>query len=109
MCLYRHIRIKPFRSWKQRGYVQNPFKDALSIQYVPKTVQTQVEKDMMLHRLLGSLQESFRSDFLFKGGTCLIKVYLGYYRFSEDLTLPGVNRASSAKCPRNRYVHTCLA
>lgn len=44
-----------------------------------------IEKDMILHRLLGSLPESFRNRLLFKGGTCLIKAYLGYYRFSEDL------------------------
>jgi predicted nucleotidyltransferase component of viral defense system len=27
----------------------------------------------------------FFNNFLFKGGTCLTKCYLGYYRFSEDL------------------------
>ena len=46
-----------------------------------------VEKDMILHRLLLDLSgdEFFSKNFLFKGGTCLIKCYLGYYRFSEDI------------------------
>jgi len=46
-----------------------------------------VEKDITLHRLLLDLSgdEFFSKNFLFKGGTCLIKCYLGYYRFSEDI------------------------
>ncbi len=46
-----------------------------------------VEKDLILHQMLTDLsQESFFSDnFLFKGGTCLIKCYFGYLRFSEDI------------------------
>ncbi len=46
-----------------------------------------VEKDMRLHMLLKELSadEHFRTHYVFKGGTCLIKCYLGYYRFSEDL------------------------
>ena len=28
---------------------------------------------------------SFKENYAFKGGTCLTKCYLGYYRFSEDL------------------------
>ena len=46
-----------------------------------------LEKDIILHRLLLDLSnyEFFSNNFLFKGGTCLIKCYLGYYRFSEDM------------------------
>lgn len=46
-----------------------------------------LEKDMFLHLLLKELttDEHFRTHYVFKGGTCLIKCYLGYYRFSEDL------------------------
>ena len=46
-----------------------------------------VEKDIILHELLISLSKDdfFSGNFLFKGGTCLIKNYLGYFRFSEDL------------------------
>ena len=46
-----------------------------------------LEKDMLLHLLLKELttDRDFRENYVFKGGTCLIKCYLGYYRFSEDL------------------------
>jgi len=46
-----------------------------------------VEKDIILHQILIDLsQDSFFSkSFLFKGGTCLIKCYFGYLRFSEDI------------------------
>ncbi|MFA5246986.1 MAG: nucleotidyl transferase AbiEii/AbiGii toxin family protein [Candidatus Micrarchaeia archaeon] len=46
-----------------------------------------IEKDVILHQLLFDLSKNdfFRENFLFKGGTCLTKCYLGYYRFSEDI------------------------
>ena len=46
-----------------------------------------VEKDILLHRLLRHLSRhpEFNENYLFKGGTCLIKCHLGYYRFSEDV------------------------
>jgi predicted nucleotidyltransferase component of viral defense system len=48
---------------------------------------TLVEKDILLHILLKEIasEEQFRTNYAFKGGTCLIKCYIGYYRFSEDL------------------------
>lgn len=49
--------------------------------------KSMLEKDILLHKLLIALtdNEYFSSNFAFKGGTCLTKCYLGYYRFSEDL------------------------
>ncbi|MEM3402082.1 MAG: nucleotidyl transferase AbiEii/AbiGii toxin family protein [Candidatus Hadarchaeales archaeon] len=46
-----------------------------------------VEKDIILHQILLDLSrnEFFKRNFLLKGGSCLIKHYLGYYRFSEDV------------------------
>ena len=46
-----------------------------------------IEKDVYLHLLLKELtsDKHFKTNYIFKGGTCLIKCYLGYYRFSEDL------------------------
>ena len=46
-----------------------------------------LEKDLILHRLLVELElnKQFRDNHAFKGGTCLMKCYFGYYRFSEDL------------------------
>lgn len=38
-----------------------------------------VEKDLLLHRLLRylSMCPEFSENYIFKGGTCLIKCYLG--------------------------------
>jgi predicted nucleotidyltransferase component of viral defense system len=46
-----------------------------------------VEKDILLHQILTDLfkDKFFSRNFLFKGGTCLIKHHLGYLRFSEDI------------------------
>ena len=46
-----------------------------------------IEKDYILHLLLEGLSKSnyLRQNYVFKGGTCLTKAYMGYYRFSEDL------------------------
>jgi len=46
-----------------------------------------IEKDILLHSLLYRLShdEEFKKGYLFKGGSCLVKCYFGYYRFSVDL------------------------
>ncbi len=46
-----------------------------------------LEKDYHLHRVLDKISNDsyLRERLVFKGGTGLIKAYLGYYRFSEDL------------------------
>jgi predicted nucleotidyltransferase component of viral defense system len=46
-----------------------------------------IEKDLILHQMLTDLSHDkfFADNFLFKGGTCLIKCYFGYVRFSEDI------------------------
>lgn len=46
-----------------------------------------IEKDLILHQILTDLSQVkfFADTFLFKGGTCLIKRYFGYVRFSEDI------------------------
>jgi len=53
-----------------------------------------IEKDFILQELLLELYNNkyFRENFVFKGGTCLIKCYLGYYRFSEDLDFSFVKK-----------------
>ena len=43
-----------------------------------------VEKDYYLTVILSRLHE-LSEDLIFKGGTCLNKVYFSYYRLSEDL------------------------
>ncbi len=46
-----------------------------------------IEKDLILHQVLLDISrdEYVSGKFLLKGGTCLIKHYLGYFRFSEDI------------------------
>jgi len=46
-----------------------------------------IEKDLMIHRILKDIYSSrhFAENYLFKGGSCLVKCYFGYYRFSVDL------------------------
>ena len=53
-----------------------------------------IEKDLYLQHLLVRLSKDthFSENFVFKGGTCLIKCYLGYYRFSEDLDFSWINQ-----------------
>ena len=51
-------------------------------------------KDVYLQGLLIELANDgyFREHFAFKGGTCLIKAYFGYYRFSEDLDFSWIDQ-----------------
>ncbi len=61
-----------------------------------------LEKDYHLHRLLAEMsQDPWISErLIFKGGTCLIKAYLEYFRFSEDLDFTWANQeAWSGKTP----------
>ncbi|MCL2476373.1 nucleotidyl transferase AbiEii/AbiGii toxin family protein [Candidatus Bathycorpusculum sp.] len=53
-----------------------------------------IEKDVILHQILTDLSknESFFDNFVFKGGTCLTKCHLGYYRFSEDIDFTWKNQ-----------------
>ncbi len=53
-----------------------------------------IEKDILLQMLLNELvkNKEFKDNFAFKGGTCLIRIYLGYFRFSEDLDFTYLNQ-----------------
>lgn len=44
-----------------------------------------LEKDYYLTIVLSQINEKLSRDLIFKGGTCLNKVYHSYYRLSEDL------------------------
>ncbi len=46
-----------------------------------------VEKDAIIHRLLTEIasDEHLSDHLVFKGGTCLVKAHLSYYRFSDDI------------------------
>ncbi len=58
-----------------------------------------IEKDLILHQILSDLSQDkfFAPNFLFKGGTCLIKCYFGYLRFSEDIDFTWKDPCAFAK------------
>ena len=66
-----------------------------------------IEKDYYLTLILSQVHE-LSEDLIFKGGTCLNKVYYAYYRLSEDLDfsmiLPQyeVTRGQRRKCIQDR-------
>jgi len=53
-----------------------------------------IEKDFIIQSLLVSFSKNsyISKNFVFKGGTCLVKCYLGYFRFSEDLDFTFINQ-----------------
>ncbi len=44
-----------------------------------------IERDVLIHGILREINSTFGDAYLFKGGSCLVKCYFGYYRFSVDL------------------------
>jgi len=50
-----------------------------------KFSQKLLEKDYHLTMILQKISEKKIKNLVFKGGTCLNKCYLGFYRLSEDL------------------------
>lgn len=54
-----------------------------------------IEKDLILHEMLSDLSKNkfFHDNFAFKGGTCLAKCYLDYFRFSEDIDFTWKNQS----------------
>ena len=53
------------------------------------TSQELIEKDFCLNILLSKLNFE---EYVFKGGTCLAKFYLDYFRFSEDMDFTFINQ-----------------
>lgn len=66
------------------------------VEEIAKTVGVRkqlIEKDVLLHQILLDLSKTkLCEEFAFKGGSCLIKYYLNYYRFSEDLDFTFINQ-----------------
>lgn len=54
-----------------------------------------IEKDLILHQVLFDLSKDqfFHENLAFKGGTCLAKCYLDYFRFSEDIDFTWKNQS----------------
>ena len=53
-----------------------------------------IEKDILLQILLNELvkNKDFKENYAFKGGTYLLKICFGYFRFSEDLDFTYLNQ-----------------
>ena len=53
-----------------------------------------IEKDIIISKILFYLMQdkNFYENYAFKGGSCLIKCYLDYYRFSEDIDFTYINQ-----------------
>lgn len=69
-----------------------------------------VEKDFYLHSLLGEIakNEYLQSRLLFKGGTCIVKAYVPYYRFSEDIDFGWQDPGIWANKSKKRIEKDCL-
>ncbi|WP_370456682.1 nucleotidyl transferase AbiEii/AbiGii toxin family protein [Thermococcus sp. MAR1] len=65
-----------------------------------------MKRDVLLHAILRELygEERFHGRYLFKGGTCLIKCYLGYYRFSVDLDFTFPLRGRLSRSERRKLI-----
>ncbi len=63
-----------------------------------------LEKDIRLHALLRHLTQDapIAKELVFKGGTCLIKCYLGYYRFSVDLDFTWLHQSDWHELPAGK-------
>ncbi len=64
-----------------------------------------IEKDVWLTLMLHELysQENASNELVFKGGTCLVKCYYGFFRFSEDLDFTWVGKKENDKINRRLF------
>lgn len=68
-----------------------------------------LEKDIWITYILRELRSLDESRSLaLKGGTCLVKIYLGYYRFSEDIDLTWFGSKINRRDFRNRVLGTIM-
>ena len=67
-----------------------------------------IEKDIILSKILFHLMQdkNFSQNYVFKGGTCLTKCYLGYYRFSEDMDFTYLNQKDFTGKSKNKLRET---
>jgi len=68
-----------------------------------------LEKDVWITFILRELRSLNDSKYLaFKGGTCLVKAYFGYYRFSEDIDLTWFGSRIHRRDFRNHVLGTMM-
>lgn len=68
-----------------------------------------IEKDYHIHRILRGVSQNdyLSSSYLFKGGTCLAKAYLGYYRFSVDVDFTWADQSVWEAMTPSKARRTC--
>jgi len=67
-----------------------------------------LEKDFYITILLHALKKNgIENDLIFKGGTCLSKVYLDYHRLSEDIDFNWKNRQEFENLSANKIKKFC--
>jgi len=68
-----------------------------------------IEKDVILHLILREVYSSaIGQNYLFKGGSCLVKCYFGYYRFSVDLDFTWKKQAAWEGLGKRKLRRTLL-
>lgn len=65
-----------------------------------------IEKDYFCTVLLGDFARHGGADLIFKGGTCLAKVHVGFYRLSEDLDFAIPMPVDASRSERSRAADT---
>lgn len=66
-----------------------------------------VEKDYYCSLLLSDFAPAFQHGMVFKGGTCLSKVYADFYRFSEDLDFVIPIKTQASRSERRMLIAPC--
>jgi len=68
-----------------------------------------IEKDYHLHSLLLEISKDpyLKGNLAFKGGTCLVKAYSGYYRFSEDIDFTWADQVRWSSVTANQRNGLC--
>jgi len=61
-----------------------------------------IEKDYWCTLLLAHLAGNVPETMIFKGGTCLAKVHIGFYRLSEDLDFAVAMAVNATRSQRSR-------
>lgn len=92
--------------------MEKPTRDFIEALARERDVRRDVlEKDLYLQCVLNGISEDehLRDSLLFRGGTCLIKGYLGYFRFSEDLDFTWKDQGYRKRLSKTKAKEYCSA
>ena len=84
---------------------QQCFREALTLTAAASGFNPRlIEKDYYCSLVLRDLATLFEQGLVFKGGTCLSKVYAEFFRLSEDLDFAILLRPDATRSNRRRAV-----